>query len=256
MLERVRKTGLAEEQSRFHVQPGGTLRCFRSPGRRGRPDPPGVLLQDRGVRAVRPTIVRPWGRARPQNTCSGWPADLIPVLGENRNPGAVGSGRHAVALEAGSTGRILNKVFRPRSAAGQEGPGARPRFSAETPAWRPWRWTLRKRSSTDCPTARSQVIGASDTSEKTARPIVPRCPFGHCQQPVLGSRRLWRELGGRAIHFDEWGRVSRLDIIISSTSAPTSSWIFPDSSACWCTSARLARCCWWIWRCRGTLIPR
>jgi glutamyl-tRNA reductase len=67
------------------------------------------------------------------------------------------------------------------------------------------------------------VIGAGDTSEKTARALLSRGAKG-----VLVSNRshdravaLAKELGGRAIHFEEWGKeFSRIDILISSTSAP------------------------------------
>jgi glutamyl-tRNA reductase len=67
------------------------------------------------------------------------------------------------------------------------------------------------------------VIGAGDTSEKTARALLSRGAKG-----VLVSNRshdravaLAAELGGRAIHFDEWGKeFARIDIVISSTSAP------------------------------------
>jgi glutamyl-tRNA reductase len=67
------------------------------------------------------------------------------------------------------------------------------------------------------------VIGAGDTSEKTARALLSRGAKG-----VLVSNRshdravaLANELGGRAIHFEEWAReFARIDIVISSTSAP------------------------------------
>ena len=67
------------------------------------------------------------------------------------------------------------------------------------------------------------VIGAGDTSEKTARALLSRGA-----KSVLVSNRsferasaLAAELGGRAIHFDEWSEeFPRVDIIISSTSAP------------------------------------
>ena len=67
------------------------------------------------------------------------------------------------------------------------------------------------------------VIGAGDTSEKTARALLSRGAHS-----ILVSNRsheraeeLARELGGRAVHFDEWAaEFSKIDIIISSTSAP------------------------------------
>lgn len=67
------------------------------------------------------------------------------------------------------------------------------------------------------------VIGAGETSEKTARSLLSRGA-----QSVMVSNRshdravaLAAELGGRAIHFEEWAReFDTIDIIISSTSAP------------------------------------
>jgi glutamyl-tRNA reductase len=67
------------------------------------------------------------------------------------------------------------------------------------------------------------VIGAGETSEKTARALLSRGAHS-----ILVSNRsheravaLAEELGGRAIHFDEWSsEFERIDIAISSTSAP------------------------------------
>ena len=67
------------------------------------------------------------------------------------------------------------------------------------------------------------VIGAGDTSEKTARALLSRGA-----RSILVSNRshdravaLAAELGGRAVQFDDWGReFEQIDIVISSTSAP------------------------------------
>jgi glutamyl-tRNA reductase len=67
------------------------------------------------------------------------------------------------------------------------------------------------------------VIGAGETSEKTARALLSRGA-----RSILVSNRsheraveLARELGGRAVRFDDWAEeFSRIDILISSTSAP------------------------------------
>jgi glutamyl-tRNA reductase len=67
------------------------------------------------------------------------------------------------------------------------------------------------------------VIGAGETSEKTARALLSRGA-----QSILVSNRsheravaLARELGGRAVGFDDWAaEFPRIDILISSTSAP------------------------------------
>ena len=70
---------------------------------------------------------------------------------------------------------------------------------------------------------RVMVLGAGDTSEKAARALLSRGATS-----VLVSNRsydraeaLANELGGRALHFDDWAKEFReIDIIISSTSAP------------------------------------
>jgi glutamyl-tRNA reductase len=67
------------------------------------------------------------------------------------------------------------------------------------------------------------VIGAGDTSEKTARALLSR----GVQNIIIASRALEhaqllaREFGGRAVPFDNWAdEFERVDIAISSTSAP------------------------------------
>ncbi len=67
------------------------------------------------------------------------------------------------------------------------------------------------------------VIGAGDTSEKTARALLSRGA-----QSILVSNRshdravaLAGELGGRAVLFEDWAKeFDRIDIVISSTAAP------------------------------------
>ncbi|MDB6124576.1 MAG: Glutamyl-tRNA reductase [Pedosphaera sp.] len=67
------------------------------------------------------------------------------------------------------------------------------------------------------------VIGAGDTSEKTARSLLSRGAHS-----IIVSNRsheraveLAKELEGRAVHFDEWANeFHKIDIVISSTSAP------------------------------------
>jgi len=67
------------------------------------------------------------------------------------------------------------------------------------------------------------VIGAGDTSEKTARALLSRGA-----KSILVSNRsheravaLAGELGGRAVRFEDWaGEFEKVDIVISSTAAP------------------------------------
>ncbi len=67
------------------------------------------------------------------------------------------------------------------------------------------------------------VIGAGETSEKTARALLSR----GARSIIVANRShdravaLANELGGRAVHFDDWaGEFEKIDIAISSTSAP------------------------------------
>jgi glutamyl-tRNA reductase len=67
------------------------------------------------------------------------------------------------------------------------------------------------------------VIGAGDTSEKTARALLSR----GAKSIIVANRSyeralaLAKELGGRAVPFDNWsGEFDKIDIAISSTSAP------------------------------------
>lgn len=67
------------------------------------------------------------------------------------------------------------------------------------------------------------IIGAGDTGEKTARALLSRGAHS-----IIVSNRshdravaLAAELGGRAVHFEEWaGEFEKIDIVISSTAAP------------------------------------
>lgn len=67
------------------------------------------------------------------------------------------------------------------------------------------------------------VIGAGDTSEKTARSLMSR----GAKSVIVSNRSydraeaLAKELNGRAVHFDDWAsEFANIDIVISSTSAP------------------------------------
>jgi glutamyl-tRNA reductase len=67
------------------------------------------------------------------------------------------------------------------------------------------------------------VIGAGDTSEKTARALLSR----GARSVIVANRSfdraeaLAKELGGRAVSFEDWAKeFGRIDIVISSTAAP------------------------------------
>lgn len=143
------------------------------------------------------------------------------VLGETEILGQLKQA-YAVALRAGATGRILNKVFQTAFAAAKkvrsETQIQRGNTSVASVAV-----DLAEKIFDRLSDRQVMVIGAGDTSEKTARALLSRGAHS-----VIVSNRSWdraaalaEELGGRAIHFDEWEQeFGRLDIIISSTSAP------------------------------------
>ncbi len=67
------------------------------------------------------------------------------------------------------------------------------------------------------------VVGAGDTSEKTARALLSR----GARSVIVANRSfdraqaLARDLGGRAVSFDDWAKeFEKVDIVISSTAAP------------------------------------
>lgn len=67
------------------------------------------------------------------------------------------------------------------------------------------------------------VIGAGDTSEKTARALLSRGAHSIIVANRSSERAaaLAAELGGRAVHFDTWSaEFQSIDIVISSTAAP------------------------------------
>jgi glutamyl-tRNA reductase len=67
------------------------------------------------------------------------------------------------------------------------------------------------------------VIGAGDTSEKTARALMSRGAKGVTvtNRTVEKAEAIAKELGGRAVGFDQWEQeFAHIDIAISSTSAP------------------------------------
>ena len=67
------------------------------------------------------------------------------------------------------------------------------------------------------------VIGAGDTSEKTARALLSRGAKSIvvANRSIDRAEALAKELGGRAVKFDDWAHeFEKIDIVISSTAAP------------------------------------
>ena len=143
------------------------------------------------------------------------------VLGETEILGQLKKA-YDLALQHGHTGRRLNKAF-------QKAFNVAKHIRTETNIQRgsvsvgSVAVELAEKIFTNLKEREVLVIGAGDTSEKTARALLSRGAKG-----VLVSNRshdravaLAAELGGRAIHFEEWAKeFTGIDIVISSTSAP------------------------------------
>ena len=143
------------------------------------------------------------------------------VLGETEILGQLKQA-YKVALEGKFTGGKLNKAF-------QKAFNAAKQIRTETAIQRgsvsvaSVSVELAEHIFESLSKCRVMVIGAGDTSEKTARALLSRGAHS-----IIVSNRsheraveLARELDGGAIHFEEWEKVfDGIDIVISSTAAP------------------------------------
>jgi len=143
------------------------------------------------------------------------------VLGETEILGQL-KRSYDVANRHGSTGRVLNTLFQSafhaakeiRSTTGiQRGNTSVASVAVE----------LAQSMCQGLEGREVMVIGAGDTSEKTARALLSR----GARSLIVSNRCFERasalagELGGRAIRFEDWEEeFARLDIVISSTRAP------------------------------------
>ena len=143
------------------------------------------------------------------------------VLGETEILGQLKKA-YELALAGGHTGRCLNKTF-------QNAFSVAKKVRSETSIQRgntsvaSVAVDLAEKIFDGLQERDVMVIGAGDMSEKTARALLSR----GARSLFVSNRSFDRaaelaaELGGRAIHFDEWEKeIARIDIIISSTSAP------------------------------------
>jgi glutamyl-tRNA reductase len=143
------------------------------------------------------------------------------VLGETEILGQLKKA-YELALSAGHTGRTLNKSFQSAFSVAKK-------LRSETQIQRgntsvaSVAVDLAERIFEDLGQRDVMVIGAGDTSEKTARALLSR----GARSLFVSNRSFERaeslavELGGRAVHFDAWEKeFASIDIVISSTSAP------------------------------------
>ncbi len=143
------------------------------------------------------------------------------VLGETEIFGQVKKA-YGTASAGGTTSRHLNKLFQRAFRVAKEvrsntsitrGPVSAGSVAVD----------LAEKIFGELSTRKVMVLGAGEASEQTARAL-----FSRGAKSILVSNRsydraaqLAGELGGRAIHFEEWEREFHdLDIIISSTAAP------------------------------------
>jgi glutamyl-tRNA reductase len=143
------------------------------------------------------------------------------VLGETEILGQLKKA-YDIALAAGHTGRVLNKAFQGAFSVAKK-------IRAETEIQKgntsvaSVSVDLAERIFDGISGRDVMVIGAGDTSEKTARALMSR----GARSLIVSNRSFDRaaalaaELGGRAITFDAWeSEFAAVDIVISSTSAP------------------------------------
>lgn len=143
------------------------------------------------------------------------------VLGETEILGQLKQA-YAAAAQAGATSRTLNRLFqqafRVAKSVRTETQITRGATSVGAVAVE-----LAGRIFGDLANHRVMVLGAGETSERTARSLVSR----GVKTVIVSNRTFDRaaalagEIGGMAIHFDHWQReFPDVDILISSTAAP------------------------------------
>jgi len=142
------------------------------------------------------------------------------VLGETEILGQLKKS-YDLALKLGHTGASLNKAF-------QRGFNVAKQIRTETNIQRgsvsvgSVAVELAEKVFTTLADKQVMVIGAGDTSEKTARSLLSRgaARIFVTNRSLEKAEALARELGGAALPFDRWADdFAHLDIIISSTSA-------------------------------------
>jgi len=143
------------------------------------------------------------------------------VIGETEILGQL-KDAYEIALTQRQTGKWLNRLFQSSFAAAKSVRTrtaiTRGRVSVGSVSVE-----LAEKIFGDLSACRVMVIGAGDTSERTARSLL-----GHGVHSILVANRtferadaLARELGGEAVHWEQWEeRAVDMDIMISSTSAP------------------------------------
>jgi glutamyl-tRNA reductase len=143
------------------------------------------------------------------------------VLGETEIFGQVKEGYRA-ALDAGATSAVLNRLFQRAFGVGKK---IRTDTSIQVGA------TSVAGSAVELAEkifgrldgCRVIVIGAGEMSRQTAQALVSRgaSTVFVTNRSFERAEELAKDMGGRAVHFDQWqGVLAGVDVVISSTSAP------------------------------------
>lgn len=143
------------------------------------------------------------------------------VVGETEILGQL-KDAYDVARAQGQTGKWLNRLFQSSFAAAKS-VRSRTGITRGSVSVGSVSVELAEKIFGDLNGCRVMVIGAGDTSEKTARSLL-----GHGVRSLLVANRtfdragaLASQLGGEAVRWEEWeDRAVEIDIMISSTSAP------------------------------------
>jgi glutamyl-tRNA reductase len=143
------------------------------------------------------------------------------VIGETEILGQL-KDAYAIAKDQGQTGKWLNRLFQSSFAAAKSVRTrtaiTRGRVSVGSVAVE-----LAEKIFGDLRDCRVMVLGAGETSERTARSLL-----GHGVHSLIVANRTYdraaklaAELGGEAVTWEQWEeRAAAVDIMISSTSAP------------------------------------
>jgi len=143
------------------------------------------------------------------------------IIGETEILGQIKKA-YATASGAGTTSRHLNKLFQRAFNVAKE---VRTKTSITRGAVSVGSVAvdLAEKIFGSLASCRVMILGAGETSELTARALQSRGvkSLFVSNRSYDRAARLAGEMGGSAIHFDEWDRhFSRIDILISSTAAP------------------------------------
>ncbi len=143
------------------------------------------------------------------------------VFGETEILGQVKTS-YAQAVSAGTVGKILNTIFQ-RAFQTAKQVRSTTNITRGSVSVGSVAVDLAERIFGNLRSCHVMIMGAGETSEKTARALLSRGARGLfvSNRSFHRAATLAAELGGLAIHFDEWlTRLNDTDIIISSTSAP------------------------------------